>query len=575
MKKIFAVVLPHWRRIAIAAVCSFIVSGANGSIAWLVRPAVDGIFIAGDRTYLFMLAMSVLVIFILRGAFTYLQNYFMRSSGVRIARDIRNKLYGHLLYLPMSYYSRSSTGAMMSRVLNDAAVIQELLAYTVRDFFVQTGTIVALVTVALYMRWDLTLIALVVLPAAFFFASRLGKRLKNVSKRAQEKISVITEALSEGLSGVKVIKSFSMEDAESGKFAASNQDYYRELMRSTRIFEASSLIMEFTGGIGIAFVLFYGSSLVLGKTISAGQFFSFIAAILMIYTPAKRLTQVNNALHQASATIDRINDVLAEPREQDGDVEAGDVQTVALEDVSFRYEGKDEDALSGVTLRVAHGEVIALVGRSGAGKTTLVDLIAGFYKPASGAIYLNGTDLSRVTKKSLRSKIGIVGQDVILFNDTVRANIAYGRPDASLEDVMTASKAAYAHDFIMKLPLGYDTPIGQRGVRLSGGERQRLSIARAIFKNPPILILDEATSALDTESEMIVQKALDALMASPRTVFVIAHRLSTIRRATRVVVLEKGTIVESGTHDELMALGGAYRGLYSLQFGIDDKGSSA
>lgn len=575
MRRLFALVMPHWRRLALAAACSLVVSGTNGAIAWLVKPAVDRIFIAGDRSLLGLLSITVLVVFVLRGGFTYLQNYLMRSSGAKIARDLRNRLYSHLLHLPLSHYSKNSTGSMMSRVLNDAAVLQDLLATTVRDFFVQTGTIIVLISIAFYMRWDLTLIAVFILPAAFYFAGRLGKRLKRVSLKAQEKISGLTETLTEGLSGIKVVKAFSMEDAEASKFRDRNQGYYRELMRGTRIYEASSLIMEFTGGIGIAFVLWYGSSLIVDKTISAGQFFSFIASILMVYTPAKRLAQVNNALQHASAAFDRIEALLKEPEEKDGTFKISEINEIRLENVSFKYEGKEEDALDSISLTVRKGEVVAIVGRSGSGKTTLVDLIAGFYEPTSGRVLFDGIDITDVSKESLRRLIGIVGQDVVLFDDTVKANIAYGIKGASEGSIIEAAKAAYAHDFIMRLPQGYDTPIGQRGVRLSGGERQRISIARAILKNPSVLILDEATSALDTQSEMIVQKALDGLIMAGsyhkpdalRTVFVIAHRLSTIKKANRIIVLEAGRIAEIGSHDELMTLNGIYRHLYELQFG--------
>jgi len=569
MKKLLRLVLPHWKRLAIAAICSSIVSGTNGAIAWLVKPAVDKIFIAGDRTYLGAISIVVLLIFIFRGGFTYLQNYLMRSTGVKIARDIRNRLYNHLLYMPLSHFNRSSTGAMMSRILNDASVLQDLLATTVRDLFVQTGTIVILLFVAFYMRWDLTLIAVFVLPVAFYFAGRLGKRLKKVSVRAQEKISGLTETLNEGLSGIKVVKSFSKEEAEAEKFRRKNQDYYRELMRATRIYEASSLIMEFTAGIGIAFVLWYGSTLIVNKAMTTGEFFSFIAAILMVYTPAKRLAQVNNSLHQAGGAFDRIESILNEPEEEDGNIPIGEIDTISLENVSFKYEGKDEDALDSINLTIRKGEIVALVGRSGSGKTTLVDLIAGFYPPTSGKILFNGIDINSIKKDSLRAHIGIVSQDVILFNDTIRENISYGKPNSGIDEVISASKSAYAHEFIISLPEGYDTNIGQRGLRLSGGERQRISIARAIIKDPEILILDEATSALDTQSEMVVQRAIDNLMSTDgkKIVFVIAHRLSTIKKADRVVVLEKGKIVETGTHKELMQRDGLYRKLYNLQFG--------
>jgi subfamily B ATP-binding cassette protein MsbA len=360
--------------------------------------------------------------------------------------------------------------------------------------------------------------------------------------------------------------SFGREEDEIRRFADRNQDFYRELMRSTRIIEASSLVMEFVGGTGIAFVLWYGGSLVIKGIMTPGDFFSFLAAVFLIYTPAKRLVAANNSLQQTSAPLDRIDRLLAESAEADGTVNLdGFKDEVFFDDVSFRYEGTEDDAVNGATLRVKKGEIIALVGKSGAGKTTLVDLIPRFYVPDKGKIFIDGTDVSTSTLKSLRSVIGIVSQDIILFNDTVGANIAYGKPSATEEEIVSAAKAAYSHEFILQLPDGYKTIIGERGVRLSGGQKQRISIARAILKNPPILILDEATSSLDTASEIMVQRALENLMHD-RTAFVIAHRLSTVRRATKILVMDRGRIIESGTHDELLAIGGIYKRLYSLQF---------
>ena len=566
LKKILVLVKPYWGRLIVAGICSLVVSGLNGSLAWLVKPAVDKVFVQKEPTFLVLLSLAVMTAYVGKGVFSFFHSYLMRSAGAKIVRDIRNKLFHHLLYLPMGFLHKDSTGAMVSRVINDAGFVQGLLAHTVKDIFVESGTVLVLVFVAMSRRWDITLISIVVLPVAFFFVARLGKRLKKVSRRTQEKIAEITEILAETFSGNKIIKSFCREEDEMRRFRAKNHDFYRELMRSTRIIEGTSLMMEFVGGFGIALILWYGGGLVIRGVITAGDFFSFLTAIFMIYTPARRLVGANNSLQQASAPLDRIDRLLEEETEPDGTIALeGFHQGIAFDHVSFRYQGTDDDALEDITLTVKKGEIIALVGRSGAGKTTFVDLIPRFYAPGGGKISIDGVDISGVTLKSLRSLIGIVTQDVILFNDTVRANIAYGDAGASEKDIVNAAKAAYAHEFILQLPHGYDTVVGERGVRLSGGQKQRLSIARAILKNPPILILDEATSSLDTASEIMVQRALENLM-NDRTAFVIAHRLSTVRRATRIIVMDKGKIVEAGTHEELLAFDGIYRKLHSLQF---------
>jgi subfamily B ATP-binding cassette protein MsbA len=564
-KRILLLVRPYWGRIALAAVISLLISGMNGGLAWLVKPALDGIFLEKDATLLALLPFAILALYLLRGVFSFFQSYLMRSVGAKVVRDIRGELYGRLLYLPVNDFKKESSGLLLSRTINDTGQLQGLLAYTVKDIFVEGATIIVLLFVAFYRRWDLALIAVTVLPSAFYGAQRLGKILKKISKEAQKKISVITEFLSETFSGIKMIKIFGRESSLIDIFKDKNQDYYRELMRSTRVIEFTSLMMEIIGGLGIAFVLWYGGRLVMKDVISPGEFFSFLTAIFMIYTPAKRLVAANNGIQQSKAVIERLDELFDKEKESEGQ---GDIKpingSIEFKNVSFKYPTSKHYILDDINLTIKKGEIIAIVGRSGAGKTSLADLIPRFYDPVSGAIYIDGVNIADVNLKSLRQQIGLVSQDVILFNDTVRANITFGKPDASENDIIRAARAAYAHDFILELPRGYETIIGERGVMISGGQRQRLSIARAILKNPPILILDEATSALDTESEAMVQKALDTLMEN-RTTFVIAHRLSTVQKADRIIVLEKGGIVEMGTHDELLMQGGIYRKLYDLQ----------
>jgi|Deesub1362A_J573_1020465.scaffolds.fasta_scaffold12108_1 subfamily B ATP-binding cassette protein MsbA len=565
-KSIISLVKPYWPRIVLAVVLSMVVSSINGALAWLVKPAMNGIFIDKNKEYLLLIPLSVFLLYIVRGVFNFSHSYLMTSVGAKLVRDMRNRLYTHITFLPLSKYNERSTGLMLSRIINDTGYLQKVVAHSVKDLFVEGATVVALSVVAFIRRWDLTLLSLMVLPFAFYGVSRLGKRLKKVTKEAQRKISIITELLTETFSGIKIIKVFGKESALINRFKKRNQDFYRENMRSTRIVEATSLLMEFVGGLGITFVIWYGGRLVVSGAITPGDFFSFLAAIFMIYTPAKRLAKVHNGLQQARASIDRINEFLILEREKDGNEEIdGFNHSIEYRDVSFRYPTSETYALRHINLKIKKGDIIALVGRSGAGKTTFVDLLPRFYDPSEGDIFIDNINIKDLKISSLRALIGVVSQDIILFNDTVRANIAFGRPDATEEEIREAAKAAYAHDFIMELPQGYDTMIGERGVRLSGGQRQRLSIARAILKNPPILILDEATSSLDTHAEMMVQKALDSLMKN-RTTIVIAHRLSTVRIASKIIVLDHGMIIEQGTHDELLKLNGVYKHLHEIQF---------
>ncbi len=562
--------MPYWRRVAMAVIAGIIVSGMNAAIAWLAKPAMDDVLIKKDATLLFLLPMAIFFIFLGKGIFTYIQEYLMRSASQKMVMQLRNRLYSHIVELPLGYFGKNSSGELISKVINDTSMLQELVSLTIKDLFRESATAIALLFVALWRRWDLTLISIIVLPTALYGVGKLGKRMRQISRRAQEKISLITEFLTESFSGVKIIKAFCRQPDEARRFEETTREYYRENMRAIRVAESSTLLMEAVGGLGIAFVMWYGARLIFSNAMTVGDFTSFLTAIFLVYTPAKRLARINIGIQQARPPLERIQKLLSEPAETDGtEVLKPISKYIEFKGVSFTYPAARHKALDNLNLTVNRGEIIAVVGKSGGGKTTLANLLPRFYVPTEGVVSIDGTDISRVSAASLRGQFGIVTQDVILFNNTVASNISYGKPNALKEEVIVAAKAAYAHDFIMELPHGYDTVVGERGTRLSGGQRQRLSIARAVLKNPPILILDEATSSLDTASEMMVQRALENLMIN-RTTFVIAHRLSTIKRADRIIVLDKGRILESGTHRELYERGGLYRKLYEVQFSPQD-----
>lgn len=565
-RRILELVRPYWKRVAVAGAASIIVSALSGSLAWMVKPIMDDIFVKKDSLLLMMIPFVVFFIFLIKGIFLMINGYLIGSVNQKMVMSLRNRVFSHILNLPVGYFGKSSSGELISKVVNDITLLNGLVSLTVKDLLIESTTALALIAVALWRRWDITVISIIALPAAFYTVGRLGKRIRQISRRSQEKISHITEFLNESFTGIKILKAFSRQQDENERFEAITREYYRENMRATRVGETGTLLMETVGGIGIAFVMWYGGKLVITSAMTVGDFFSFLAAIFLMYSPIRRLAKVNINLQQARAPFERITQLLAEPQETAGTGTLdSNVDDIEFRDVSFTYPASNHKAIDTLNLKVRKGEIIAIVGRSGGGKTTLVNLLPRFYQPQEGKILINGTDISTVTFQSLRSIFGIVSQEVILFNDTVTANIAYGKPGAGRDEIVRAAKAAYAHDFIMELPQGYDTITGEKGARLSGGQRQRLSIARAVLTNPPVLILDEATSSLDTASEVMLQKALENLMSN-RTTFVIAHRLSTIKRADRIIVLDKGRIAETGTHQELLAHNGIYQKLYDLQF---------
>jgi subfamily B ATP-binding cassette protein MsbA len=569
-RRIYRLVRPYWPRVLLAIAAGLIISGLNAALAWMAKPAMDDVLIKKDATLLVLLPFAIFFIFLGRGIFTFCEEYLMRSASQKMVMHLRNGLYARSVELPLGYFGKNSSGEMISKVINDVNVLQDLISLTIKDLFQESATTLALMGVALWRRWDLTLISVTVLPLALYGVGNLGKRMRQISRRAQEKISDITEFLNESYGGIKIIKAFCRQTGEVRRFEEITRDYYRENMRATRVSEFAALIMEVVGGLGIAFVIWYGGSLIIKGAMTAGDFTSFLTAIFLVYTPAKRLARVNIGIQQARPPLERVQKLLAEAGEKEGTKELAPIaRGIEFSNVSFIYPSAGQKALHGINLRVDKGEIVAIVGKSGGGKTTLANLLPRFFLPTEGAIYIDGVDISTATFASLRGQFGIVTQEVILFNDTIAANISYAKPGAATEEIIAAAKASYAHDFIVELPQGYETVIGERGMRLSGGQRQRLSIARAILKNPPILILDEATSSLDTASEMMVQKALENLMAN-RTTLVIAHRLSTVKKADRILVLDKGRIAESGSHTDLCAKGGIYKKLYDLQFSAQE-----
>ncbi len=564
----WALTRAHLPRLVVAILCSLVLSAINGGIAWLVKPSLDNLFVEKNKTILFLLPLGVFLLFVLRGVFTFLNNFLMNSISAKIVKTLRQALYNKLLGLPLAFFSGKSSGSIISRVLNDIGSLENLIANTARNFFVQSTTVIILAAVALFRRWDLALISFTVIPLVVLVADRFGKRMKRTSKKTRELISDVTKMVQETVLGIRVVKSFTLEEKMRERNDEAVARHYRNVMREVRVREFTSVAMEVIAGAGIAVILWYGSFLIINDKLSAGAFFSFITAILMIYTPLKRLSQVNNNFQMIRTALHRVKEIFLLDDEKGGVIEKPRIEGhVIYENVSFHYPGSREPALRDIDLEIRPGETVAIVGYSGAGKSTLIDLILGFWPDYSGRILVDGTDIRDYTLHSLRSHIGVVSQDTILFDDTVRNNILFGRPGATEAEVIEAAGAAYAHDFIMEMPRGYDTHIGERGVKLSGGQKQRISLARAILKNPKILILDEATSALDADSEAKIQKALESIMRG-RTTLVVAHRLSTIKRADRIVVMERGRIIQEGSHDKLSASSGVYQELYSTQAGL-------
>ena len=561
---------PYRIKLVFAMICMLFVSLLTAAQAFLVKPALDDVFLKKDERTLLLLPIAIILLFLLKGFFDYGQAYWMNYVGLKVIADLREKLYNHLQRLSLSFFTKTPTGTLISRITYDVNLIQSSVSNAVTGLIKDAFTILGLTGVIFYRNWKLAIIAFIVFPLAIIPIKEFGKRLRKFSRKGLQRMGSLTTFLHETIIGNRIVKAFNMEEYEMRRFADENNRFFRIFLKRVKIRALSHPLMELLGGLGVALIIWVGGYAVIRGELTPGTFFSFMTALLMLYAPVRDLSKVNLEVQEGLAAAARVFELLdtsVEVKDEAGAVPLPPVSKgIEYCQVHFKYD--EEPVLKGVSLSVRVGEVIAIVGMSGAGKTSLVNLLPRFYDVQEGWIYIDGHDIRKVTLKSLRDQIGLVTQQTILFNDTVRNNIAYGSLTRSDQDIIEAAKAAHAHEFIQRLPRGYETVIGEQGVKLSGGERQRISIARALLKNAPILVLDEATSSLDSESETEVQKALEELMKG-RTVFVIAHRLSTIRNAHRIIVLSDGKIVEEGTHGELMALSGEYRRLHDLQFKDD------
>lgn len=565
---------PYLNYMGGAVLCMLLLSGITSSIAYLVKPAIDDVFVKKDFRMLVAVPILLIIAYFVKGLADFGQSYLMGYVGNRAVTDIREAIYRQIQGLSISFFTNTSTGVLMSRIANDVGILQRAVSDSVKKVLRNIFLVIGLSCVAFYQHWQMATFCFLLLPCAAVPIAKFGKKGKKYSRRSQERMGRISTFLDETISGNQTVKAFCMEDYENERFFKETEKLLHISLSNLRVGVLSSPVMECIGGMIGAVIIYYGGYCVIKGSLTTGEFFSFVAAVALLYRPIKALSRENIKIQRGLAAAIRvfeILDIVPDIKDKPDAVELPRLsKSIEFRDVCFQYEEKP--VLKNVSFTAKAAEVVAVVGHSGAGKTTIANLLLRFYDVASGGIFIDGVNIEDVTIKSLRDQIAFVTQETILFNDSIRDNIAYGSPDVSDEEIIKAAKAAYAHDFILAQPEGYETVIGEKGVRLSGGQRQRIAIARAIIKNSPILILDEATSALDTHSEKEVQRALKNLTKG-RTTILIAHRLSTVRDAHQIIVLSEGAIIEKGAHEDLISHRGVYNRLIEIQSGYRKKSS--
>ena len=567
-KRILSYIKPYLHVLFAALVCTMLAAAGNLYLPWIFRDMIDKVLSAKDAYMLNMISVSIVIIFFLRGIFLYGQNYLMSYVGQHVIIDIRGEVFRKLQRLSMSFYDKNKTGTIMSYVTNDVNALQGAMVDNTIELVTESIILVGSVCAMIYLDWKLTLFTILTFPVVLYFMNFFGKKIRSSGGMIQEAAADITSVLQESVSSARVVKSFVREQYEIDRFERENEANLNANLKNARYMATLTPTIEFVAALGVTMILWFGGNNVIASETTAGSLVAFLAYAVNISNPIKRITRTTGNIQRALAAAQRVFDVMDLPEEvkdlPDAKALPAVTGSVRFEHVTFSYNEGDE-ILHDLSFEAEPGQAVGLVGPSGAGKSTIASLLPRFYDCDAGTIRIDGTDIKHVTLDSLRNQVGIVPQETILFNGSVYDNILYGRLDATKEEIEEAAKAANAHDFIMELPDGYNTMLGDRGVNISGGQRQRIAIARAILKDPRILILDEATSALDTESERVVQEALNRLMVG-RTSIIIAHRLSTIKNADRILVLDKGKLVEDGTHEELMEKNGLYAHLYQIQY---------